>query len=293
MIAACDMLVKSGILPKEITTKEKAAVVALTGRELGLQLMASMRGIYIVNNKPSLSAQMMLALAFNTGELENYTITENGKGEAASCTVVVKRRGKNPYSYTFSVEMIKKMGKYANEWIKQPENMCKQRAISGNLRVTFPDAILGMYTPEEASSIEEAQIIDGPIIGLKSDKNAPTAAPAPVSAAPEEGKVVPEEQKKEEPAPAELQEHVFGFGLYYEIGSVVQEEGAPDYGRFGSEAVKAQRMAVEISKCAEKIGEGKFKELLGGAGYEHPTQINTIQDVAAFLNLLLAEISKK
>jgi hypothetical protein len=153
LLSASKVLVSSKILPKEIDTPEKAAVVILTGRELGLRMMASMRSVYIVNGKPSLSAQMMLSLAYTTKELENIEIKETGKGEGASCTVNVKRKGKNPYSYTFSVAMAKTMGKYANEWLKQPENMCKQRAISGNLRVTFPDAILGMYTPEEIESI--------------------------------------------------------------------------------------------------------------------------------------------
>ena len=154
LLDACKVLVASKILPKEIDTPEKAAVVILTGRELGLRMMASTRSVYVVNGKPSLSAQMMLSLAYATKELEDIDIQETGKGEAASCTVTVKRKGKTPYVYTFTVDMAKKMGKYANEWIKQPENMAKQRALSGNLRVTFPDAILGMYTTEEIDTIE-------------------------------------------------------------------------------------------------------------------------------------------
>lgn len=154
LLEACKILVASKIMPKEIDTPEKAAVVILTGRELGLRMMASTRSVYVVNGKPSLSAQMMLSLAYGTKELEDIEITEEGQGESAKCTVAVKRKGKKSYSYSFSVEMAKKMGKYQNEWLKQPENMAKQRAISGNLRVTFPDAILGMYTPEEIQSVE-------------------------------------------------------------------------------------------------------------------------------------------
>lgn len=160
LLDACKILVASKILPKEIDTPEKAAVVVLTGRELGLRMMASTRSIYIVNGKPSLSAQMMLSLAYGTKELEDIEISETGAGESASCIVTVKRKGKKPYRYTFSVDMAKKMQKYQNEWLKQPENMCKQRAISGNLRVTFPDAILGMYTPEEVQSIDVDEAVE-------------------------------------------------------------------------------------------------------------------------------------
>lgn len=163
LMAACDILVASKILPKEIDTKEKAAVVILTGRELGLRMMASTRTIYVVNQKPALSAQVMLALAHKTGELENYELQETGSGESAKCTMTVKRKGKKPYTCSFSVEEAKKMQKYANEWMKQPETMCRSRAISKNLRVTFPDAILGLYTPEETEYIvaaEEAGVED-------------------------------------------------------------------------------------------------------------------------------------
>src|SRR3990167_3914892 len=149
----CKVLISSKIMPKEVDTPEKAAVIILTGRELNLPSMAALRSIYVVNGKPALSAQMMLAKAYSTGELENIKIVESGKGESASCSVTIRRKGRSEYTYTFTVEMAKQMQKYANEWLKQPANMCKQLAISGNLRVTFPDAILGMYTPEEIESI--------------------------------------------------------------------------------------------------------------------------------------------
>lgn len=161
LLEASKILVSSKILPKEIDTPEKCAVVILTGRELGLRMMAATRGIYIVNGKSALSSQMMMALALQTGEVEDYAITESGKGETASCSVRLKRKGMSEYTYSFSVDMAKKMQKYQNEWLKQPENMCKQRAIAGNLRVTFPDAILGMYTPEEIESVVTVETFVG------------------------------------------------------------------------------------------------------------------------------------
>ncbi len=270
LLVACDILVKSKILPKEIDTKEKAAVVALTGRELGLQLMASMRGIYIVNNKPSLSAQMMLALAFNTGELEDYQINESGRGEAAVCEVIVKRKGKAPYSYTFNIDMIKKMRKYDNEWLKQPENMCKQRALSGNLRVTFPDAILGMYTPEEAASIEDAQVIDQPVIGLKSDKDkgappsAPEAAPAKPPAGEGEVVVFPTEK--------------------WNLGNLE---------RFGGDIKKVESMAGNVKRAHELLGDEKFMDIVGGIGVEHVSQIVDMPTLVKLVNALLEKVGSK
>ena len=188
LLDSCKILVASGLLPKEINTPEKAAVVVLTGRELGLRMMASTRSVYVVNGKPSLSAQMMLSLAYGTKELEDIDIQETGDGEKSACTVIVKRKNKKAYSYSFSVDMAKQMGKYANEWLKQPKNMCKQRAISGNLRVTFPDAILGMYTPEEIETVE--------VETVRNDEWMPKAKVAIADAAPE-----PQQEAKPSPAP--------------------------------------------------------------------------------------------
>ena len=48
----------------------------------------------------------------------------------------------------------KEMGISAKDnWIKQPENMMRWRAVSEAARFVFPDAIMNLYTPDE---IEEA-----------------------------------------------------------------------------------------------------------------------------------------
>lgn len=142
------LIVKSGFLPPQINSAEKALTIMLTGKELGLGLMESLRSINVVQGRPCMAAQLILGLCHRTGQVEDCKIVE----EAGKCSVMLKRKGQSPYTSVFTMEDAKKLG-LANKdnWIKQPQNMLKWRAISAACRVVFPDAISGIYTPEEIS----------------------------------------------------------------------------------------------------------------------------------------------
>jgi hypothetical protein len=104
----------------------------------------------VIQGKPTLSVQLMLALCQRTNELEDIKIEE----PAGKCQVTVKRKGVSPHSYTFSMDDAAALGlKGKDNWVKQPKTMLRWRAISGNLRISFADAICGMYTPDEAEDV--------------------------------------------------------------------------------------------------------------------------------------------
>lgn len=140
------MLVKSGFLPAAINTPEKAVAVALAGRELGIGTMESFRSINIIQGKPTISPQLMLALANRTKELENIEIQASDE----KCVISIKRKGRSVYTNEFGVKEateLQLMGK--DNYKKQKKTMFQWRALAANLRVTFPDVVLGLYTPEE------------------------------------------------------------------------------------------------------------------------------------------------
>ena len=141
-----DMLVKSGMLPTNIKSKEAAAAIILKGRELGIPTMEAFSLINVIQGKPTISPQGMIALARRTKELEDISISD----ENDTAVVVVKRKGQSPFKTTFSAKDAAAM-QLANKdnWQKQPRVMRQWRAISANFRITFPDVIGGMYTPEE------------------------------------------------------------------------------------------------------------------------------------------------
>lgn len=140
------MLVKSGFLPTNITSAEKAVAIALSGRELGIGMMESFRSINIIQGKPTISPQLMLALANRTGELENIEIVATDE----KCVVTIKRKRRSAYTNEFGVKEATDLQLMSKDnYRKQKKTMFQWRALAANLRVTFPDVVLGLYTPEE------------------------------------------------------------------------------------------------------------------------------------------------
>lgn len=147
-------LVASGLLPKEVNSKEKAAVTILRGRELGIPMMESFSLINIIDGKSGISPQGMLALIERSKLSENITITDNGD----TCTVTMKRVGRDEHTESFSMADATAMnlaGKH--NWKAQPKTMRKWRAIAACARVVYPDVIGGMYTPDELGALTDEE----------------------------------------------------------------------------------------------------------------------------------------
>ena len=141
-----ETLIRSGFLPQAFTKPEQVLAVMLTAHELGIPEMEALRSINVIQGKPTISPQLMLALARRTGELEDvhFERTQN----AVVCTI--KRRGQSSFSTEFGVKEATAMGVMVKDnYKKQPFTMFQWRALAANLRVTFGDAITGLYTPEE------------------------------------------------------------------------------------------------------------------------------------------------
>lgn len=142
-------LVKSGFLPPAVNTPEKAIALALAGKELGVGIMESMRSINIIQGKPTISPQLMLALANRTGNLKDIEIDKNDE----RCVVTITRKGRKPHTETFGIKEATALGLIGRDnYKKQPAVMFSWRCLAAALRVTFPDVVLGLYTPEELNA---------------------------------------------------------------------------------------------------------------------------------------------
>ena len=174
-------LVGTGLIPNTLDTAAKVMAVALTGRELGLGFMTAIRGLNVIQGKVEMSTQLMLAVAQRTGELESYNID----GDGLTARFMVKRKGRPPYTSVFTMADAKALKlDTKDQWIKQPATMLRWRAISAGLRVMFPDALLGVYSPGEISEdVLGVNTWTGEIIDATPQIPAP--APAPHHSAPE------------------------------------------------------------------------------------------------------------
>jgi hypothetical protein len=161
------IIVESGLLPKTVNTWQKAVVIMMQGRELGIGTMASLRGIDVIQGQPAVKPQLMLALIHRSDLLDDMRIEDDGQ----ACRVTMTRKGREPHTEMFSVadaermqttewennqkKTIKLSEKY--NWKQMPEVMRKWRAVAACARVVFPDLILGLYMTEE---LGEAVIYD-------------------------------------------------------------------------------------------------------------------------------------
>jgi len=149
-----DTLVKSGFLPVAINTPEKALAIMQAGKELGIPTMTAFQTINIIQGKIAISPQLMLALARRTGQMENFSIDKNDQ----RAIVKVKRKGQEEITTTFTIEMAARMGLATKDnWKKQPSIMLQWRAVAENFRLTFCDAIAGIYTYDELGADMDAE----------------------------------------------------------------------------------------------------------------------------------------
>lgn len=145
-LTLADKLFRSGMLHRNIKSPEAAFALMLAGSELGLGPWQSLSTINVIDGKPTISPQLMLALAERSGQLEDIAIT----GDDTQAKVVIKRKGRTAHTETFTIAdagRLKLTEKY--NWQQQPKVMLRWRCVAAAMRMVFPDVILGMYTPEE------------------------------------------------------------------------------------------------------------------------------------------------
>lgn len=147
-----DYLANSDIVPKDFQKKPANILVAVQwGMELGLQPMQAMQSIAVINGRPSLWGDAVIALVRSSPLCEYVYETDDGK--AATCRV--KRVGEDEQVRTFSVEDATAAGLSNKQgpWTQYPKRMRQMRARSFALRDVFPDVLRGMPMAEEVQDI--------------------------------------------------------------------------------------------------------------------------------------------
>jgi len=177
-------LAKSGLAPKGMDKPEALVVALQIGAELGLSPMASIQNVAVINGRPSLWGDAMLAVCQGRGDFDHSafdeTIEEGDKGIVATCTVRRLPSGK-PVKRSFSMADAKLAGLSGKTgpWAQYPKRMCQMRARSWALRDAFSDALRGIVAREEAMDIPPDRVIDTKPIVRKLPKPA-TAPEMPV-----------------------------------------------------------------------------------------------------------------
>lgn len=172
MMDAALRYVQSGLLPAEVNTPQKALVIMTAGRELGVPATYALRNIHVVKGKPVCSAELLLALVRRTYGPSAIRVA---KTTNSACTVQYREQGWDGVSeYTFSMDDARQAGVTGNNtWKAYPAAMLRARCISAVVRFAFPEAIAGLYTPEEmgaevvVTDEGHVQVIDAPTSPLR------------------------------------------------------------------------------------------------------------------------------
>ena len=186
------MVVASPFCPKDFKDAVSVVVAVQFGFELGLTPMASLQNIAVINGKPSVYGDVMLALVRASGLLADFSegmvVKSVVDGFACSCarwaregeclhtraaTVPFTREGEERVSVcfsqrrgssegavrTFGVIDAKTAGLWrkGGPWTTNPDRMLMFRARGFNLRDEFGDVLKGLISREEAMDMEEVQ----------------------------------------------------------------------------------------------------------------------------------------
>ena len=149
-----DMLASSSMVPKAYQGKPQDILVCVQwGYEMGLAPMQALQNIAVINGKPSVYGDAMMALVQASSVCEDVEEFFEGEGTTNPVAVcVAKRRGRKPVTAKFSVEDAKRAGLWGKggPWSAYPKRMMQMRARGFALRDAFPDVLKGLITAEEA-----------------------------------------------------------------------------------------------------------------------------------------------
>ena len=151
LIEFAKLVAHSSMVPKQFQGNVGDVIVAMQmGAELGLSPMASLQNIAVINGRPSLWGDAMLALVQSNPDCEDVVETFDDKTMTATCTF--KRKGRAAVVRRFSMEDAKTAGLWGKQgpWQQYPKRMLQLRARGFTLRDGAPDWLRGIISAEEA-----------------------------------------------------------------------------------------------------------------------------------------------
>lgn len=150
--ALAELTVKAGFAPKGATV-ESCVVAMIHGAKLGLDPLAAVQGIAVVNGRPTLWGDQLAAAVKGSSVFGGEHVEYIGAGDDAGVRFAVWRKGddENTTVETFTVRDAKRAGLWGKTgpWTQYPRQMLFNRARAFAYRHAFPDALMGMRFREE------------------------------------------------------------------------------------------------------------------------------------------------
>lgn len=153
----CSVLAKTGLYA--VRSTEEALARMMTGRELGLTAMQSLRGLFVIESKQGakvgIDATLMHALCLQSPSCEQFLCTSESDTRVE---YTIKRKGwsvEQKIVWTIEDAVRAKLlnrgddGGKDNNWNKYPRQMLHARCKADGARRVFPEKLFGLYTVDE------------------------------------------------------------------------------------------------------------------------------------------------
>ena len=148
------MLSESGLVPSSLRGKPSdVLVVLMSGRELGIPPMQSLRTLHVIEGRIQMAAEMMVARCKQSPSICIYfRMVESTEEKATYATL--RAGAPEPTVYTYTIKDAEAAG-LANKdnWRKNRRAMLRARASSGLARIEYPDLVSGIVIDDEVEEI--------------------------------------------------------------------------------------------------------------------------------------------
>jgi hypothetical protein len=171
------MLLKSNLLPQAIKTPEAALFIILTGKDLGLSPVQSLRSIHVIQGKIEVAADAQLGLFHRSGGKSHWKALTNEQAILELHAPWLTE----PHVESFTLEDAKRAKLGGDNWQKYPKAMLRSRAITAGLKSIGFDPTAGIYAPGELGG--EAVVVEGEVVASEPVTQVPVWAldiPAPL-----------------------------------------------------------------------------------------------------------------
>ena len=178
-----EVLANSRLVPSALYRRPAdVTLVLLTAHDLGIPSTMAFSKIHIMDSKPTMAAELMVALILREG----HSLVP-GEVNERSATARGQRKGSaEVVEFTFTMEDAERAdlpkrargSRAKGTYDSYPKAMLWARAVSGLARMMFPDVLCGVtYTPEELGAVVDVDE-EGDVIVVDSQVVTPADAEA-------------------------------------------------------------------------------------------------------------------
>lgn len=156
-----------GMLPRAYEGNPANVLVAIQyGASLGIEPMAALQNIDVIQGTPTLSAKAVAAMVRANGH--KLWVSEDEQNMSATCTIVRNDDKEHPVTVTRDKAWAQRMGLLTKDnYKKQPTTMLMWRAVTACANRACPELFLGLggaYTADELHDMDDMAPVEATVI---------------------------------------------------------------------------------------------------------------------------------